>query len=186
VNWKENTGVCVELNKEQQIDLMGVDGMQMPTHIVAVGGIVENEEGKILLVKTQHGGWVFPGGQVEVGENLMDALKREVKEESGIYIVINNLIGIYSNTAIHKWYDGITDVPTKLMLDYACTSVGGELSVSEETSDSRWVEKEKVLDLISGPAYRTRFEAYLNFCGSVTYMEYVTHPEFEPKLSRQI
>ena len=164
-------------------DFMGVGYMQMPTHIVAVGGIVENEEGKILLVKTQHGGWVFPGGQVEVGENLLDALSREVKEESGIDIAINNLIGIYSNTAIHKWYDGITDVPTKLMMDYACTYVGGELSVSEETSDSRWVEKEKVLDLISGPAYRTRFEAYLNFGGSIHYMEYVTHPVFELKLN---
>lgn len=160
--------------------------MQMPTHIVAVGGIVENEEGEILLVKTQHGGWVFPGGQVEVGENLPDALCREVKEESGIEIEIKDLVGIYSNTAIHKWYDGITDVPTKLMLDFACVSVGGELSVSEETSDSRWVEKEKVLDLISGPAYRTRFEAYLNSSGSVQYMDYVTHPEFEVKLNTLI
>lgn len=48
--------------------------MAMPTHIVAVGGIVEKEQGHVLLVKTQHGGWVFPGGQVEVGENLIDAL----------------------------------------------------------------------------------------------------------------
>jgi 8-oxo-dGTP diphosphatase len=160
--------------------------MQMPTHIVAVGGIVENDEGKILLVKTQHGGWVFPGGQVEVGENLLEALSREVKEESGIEIEIKNLIGIYSNTAIHKWYDGITDVPTKLMLDYACKSAGGELGVSEETTDSRWVEKEEVLDLISNPAYRTRFDAYLNFSGSVQYMEYVTHPEFELKVNRII
>jgi len=32
----------------------------MPTHIVAVSGIVENEQGQVLLVKTQHGGWVWP------------------------------------------------------------------------------------------------------------------------------
>ena len=36
----------------------------MPTHIVATGGIVEDNAGNILLVKTYHGGWVFPGGQV--------------------------------------------------------------------------------------------------------------------------
>jgi 8-oxo-dGTP diphosphatase len=48
--------------------------MAMPTHIVAVGGFVENVQGEILLVQTQHNGWVFPGGQVEVGENLTDAL----------------------------------------------------------------------------------------------------------------
>jgi ADP-ribose pyrophosphatase YjhB (NUDIX family) len=94
--------------------------MAMPMHIVAVGGIVENENGEILLVKTRNGGWVFPGGQVEVGENLEDALKREIKEESGIDINVTNLIGVYSNTGIHKWYDGVTDVPTKLMLDFVC------------------------------------------------------------------
>ncbi|RLQ92295.1 NUDIX hydrolase [Falsibacillus albus] len=160
--------------------------MEMPTHIIAVGGIVENEEGKILLVKTIHGGWVFPGGQVEVGENLMDALIREVKEESGIDINVSNLIGMYSNTCIHKWYDGVTDVPTKLMLDYACRPVGGELCTSEETSESCWVEKEKVLNMIEAEAIRTRFEAFLNFDGHVQYMEYVTRPEFNLKLSRTV
>ena len=108
--------------------------MIMPTHIVAVGGIVENEEQEILLVKTIHGGWVFPGGQVEVGENLMDALYREVYEESGIDILIVNLIGIYSNTGMYKWLDGKTDVPTKVMMDFICQPIGGELAVSEETT----------------------------------------------------
>lgn len=105
--------------------------MAMPTHIVAVGGFVENEQGHILLVKTQHGGWVFPGGQVEIGENLLDALIREIKEESGIDIVVSHVVGIYSNTGIHKWHDGITDVPTKLMMDFVCKPVGGTLGTSE-------------------------------------------------------
>lgn len=37
--------------------------MEMPTHIVAVGGFVENEQDQISLVKTRHGGRVFQGGQ---------------------------------------------------------------------------------------------------------------------------
>ncbi|MFJ8064599.1 NUDIX hydrolase [Psychrobacillus sp. NPDC096426] len=160
--------------------------MVMPTHIVAVGGIVEDEQGNILLVKTHHGGWVFPGGQVEVGENLMDALIREIQEESGIDVVVSNLIGVYSNTGIHKFYDGVTDVPTKLMLDYECKPVGGELAISEETSESRWIAKEKVLDLVTAPAIRTRYKAYLEFDGKINYMEYVTHPTFEIKLNRTV
>ncbi|MGE7925042.1 NUDIX hydrolase [Viridibacillus arvi] len=160
--------------------------MEMPTHIVAVGGIVEDEHGNILLVKTIHGGWVFPGGQVEVGENLMDALIREVKEESGIDITVSNLIGVYSNTSTHKWYDGITDVPTKLMLDYRCKPVGGELATSEETSESCWVAKDKVMEYFTKTAFRTRYEAYLNFDGNIKYMEYVTDPEFEIKLNRTV
>jgi 8-oxo-dGTP diphosphatase len=160
--------------------------MVMPTHIVAVGGIVENEHGEILLVKTHHGGWVFPGGQVEIGENLEDALIREVKEESGIDISVSSLIGVYSNTGVHKWYDGVTDVPTKLMLDFVCKLLGGELAISDEASESKWVEKEKVLDLVTATAIRIRYQAYLNFDGIVNYMEYVTKPKFELKLNRTI
>ncbi|BFH14276.1 NUDIX hydrolase [Paenibacillus melissococcoides] len=145
--------------------------MTMPTHIVAVGGIVENEQGHILLVKTQHEGWVFPGGQVEAGENLIDALCREIKEESGIDVEVSRLIGVYSNTGTYKWHDGVTDVPTKLMLEYTCTAVGGQLSTSEEISDVRWLAKEHVLDLIAEPAIRTRYQAYLDADGRINYIQ---------------
>jgi 8-oxo-dGTP diphosphatase len=160
--------------------------MAMPTHIVAVGGIVENEHGEILLVKTRNGGWVFPGGQVEEGENLEDALIREIKEESGIDISVTSLIGVYSNTGTHKWYDDVTDVPTKLMLDFVCKPLGVGLSISDETSESKWVEKEKVLNIVTAPAIITRYKAYLDFEGNVNYMEYVTKPQFEVKVNRNI
>lgn len=165
---------------------MEANSMTMPTHIVAVGGVVENEKGEILLVKTHDGGWVFPGGQVEVGENLMDALIREVKEESGIDVDVLDLIGVYSNTRTHKWYDGVTDVPTKVMLDFTCQSTGGELSTSEETSESGWVARDQVLDFITAPAIRTRYQAYLDFDGRPLYMDYVTRPEFQINMSRNI
>ena len=158
----------------------------MPTHIVAVGGIVEDVDENILLVKTIDGGWVFPGGQVEVGENLMDALCREIKEESGIEVVVAQMVGVYSNTGMYKWYDGVTDVPTKVMFDYVCKPVGGKLGTSEETTESGWIAKDKVLDMITAPAIRTRYQAYLDFDGQVRYMEYVTNPQFELKLNRTV
>ncbi|GAA0338002.1 NUDIX domain-containing protein [Bacillus carboniphilus] len=160
--------------------------MSMPTHIVACGGIIEDNKGNILLVKTHHGGWVFPGGQVEVGENLIDGLMREVKEESGIDIEVSRLIGVYSNTVTYKGYDGVTDIPTKVMMDFVGTPIGGELTTSEETTESKWVPKNEVLDFITAPAIQTRFKAYLEFTGDVQYMEYVTRPEFTVKLDRKI
>ncbi|WP_054940189.1 NUDIX hydrolase [Paenibacillus ihuae] len=160
--------------------------MAMPVHIVAVGGIVENEHGEILLVKTFHGGWVFPGGQVESGENLLDALIREIREESGIETEVSHLIGVYSNTGMYKWHDGVTDVPTKVMLDYVCRLVGGELAVSEETSESCWTAKENVLNMITSAAIRTRYQAYLDFKGQVAYMAYETRPEFTVSVTRHI
>ena len=48
----------------------------IPVHIIAVTGIVINENNEILMVKNHHRGWEFPGGQVEVGENVIDAVKR--------------------------------------------------------------------------------------------------------------
>ena len=59
---------------------MGETERFMPTHIVAAAGIVVNSNGEILLVKNNRRGWEFPGGQVEVSENVIDAVKREIME----------------------------------------------------------------------------------------------------------
>ncbi|MFB5763717.1 NUDIX hydrolase [Paenibacillus medicaginis] len=162
--------------------------MQFPTHIVSAGGIVEDGRGNILLVKAHDDGWVYPGGIIEIGENLMNGVIREIKEESGIDAKVSYLISVVSNTAIHKWYDGVTDVPTKVMFDFLCKAVGGELATSAETSECRWVPKEQVLDLITLPAIRMRYQAYLNYTGSVNYIEYVTAKtsECDVKLQRKV
>jgi len=169
-------------------DFSGGAGMSFPTHIVSAGGIVEDGKGNILLVKAHDDGWVYPGGITEVGENLIDGVIREIQEESGIIVTVSHLISIVSNTAIHKWYDGETDVPTKVMFDFVCRAAGGELTVSEETSECRWVPKDQVLDWITLPGIRKRYEAYLNFNGSVNYLEYVTaaSTELDVKLHRHI
>lgn len=158
----------------------------MPTHIVAAAGVVENDKGEILLVKTYHGGWVFPGGQVEVGENIIDAVIREIKEESGINVIVKKLFAISSNTAINKGYNGVKEVPTKIMMDFICTYIDGNLCTSDENSESCWVKKDEVLDMITAPAIRERFQAYLDYDSNVQYLAYVTQPQFDLKVSRKI
>ncbi|WP_311200736.1 NUDIX domain-containing protein [Paenibacillus sp. p3-SID867] len=102
--------------------------MSFPTHIVSAGGIVEDGNGNILLVKAHDDGWVYPGGITEVGENLIYGVIREINEESGIEAIVSHLISVVSNTAIHKWYDGETDVPTKVMFDFVCKAGGWSVS----------------------------------------------------------
>src|SRR3989338_218357 len=82
--------------------------MKHPLHIVAVGTLVENKRGQFLLVKTEWRGWEMPGGQVEKGEDVISALKREVIEESSIDIEIKKLAAVYSSVS----------KPPKVILDF--------------------------------------------------------------------
>ena len=103
--------------------------MVHPKHIVAVSGLIRHPNGKILLIRSPRRGWEFPGGQVEEGENLIEALRREIQEESGVTASIGSLVGVYSNTKS----------PTKLMFGFLGDYVSGELRTSDESLETEWV-----------------------------------------------
>ena len=164
-----------------------IDMKEFPTHIVAVDGIIENDKKEILLVKNRHHNqWTVPGGQVEVGENIIDALIREIKEESGIDAVVKQLVCVSSNTGTYQGHSGHGIAPTKVMFGFTCTYVGGELCESDETAEPCWVSKDCIFDFITAPMLIERFNAYLNFKGEVQYLEYLTRPEYNLKLKRFI
>jgi ADP-ribose pyrophosphatase YjhB (NUDIX family) len=94
------------------------DTMNQPRHIVAVAGLVTNAEDRILMIRGPRRGWEFPGGQVEEGESLIDALKREIDEETGIQVEVGKLVGVYSNLKAHI-----------VVCDFLCTPISG-LSLS--------------------------------------------------------
>jgi 8-oxo-dGTP diphosphatase len=68
----------------------------MPT--LGVFAAIFDKEGRILCVRMNYGthAWTTPGGRVELGESPLDALKREVLEESGLEVVPKELVGVYS------------------------------------------------------------------------------------------
>lgn len=151
----------------------------MPTHIVAAGGVVVNDEGKILLVKNSYRDvWEYPGGQIEVGENLIEGLQREIREESGIEVEVRELFCIASNTSKYPGHSGVKEVPTKVMLDFICRPIGGVEHTSDETCEVGWFTPEEAQSMIGAPALRERFQAYLDYQGRPIYMAYVTHPAF--------
>ena len=160
--------------------------MAWPTHIVAAGGYVFDKNGNILIVKTKNRGWDCTGGQIEVGESIEEGVLREVLEESGIYASVRCLVGIYSNVGQHLFYDGITPVPTKVMMDFICDYIDGEPTVSDETSEVIWVPKNKVLTYITSPAALLRLKNVIEFEGRIHYCSYVTKPEFHILSSRLV
>jgi len=160
--------------------------MAFPTHIVAAAGYVFDKEGNLLMIKTRHRGYDATGGQIEEGEDLEAGLLREIMEESGVQAKVKCLCAVYSNVGQYVFYDGVTPVPTKVMFDFICEYESGECRTSEESSEVIWVPREKVLDYISNPALRYRFEKILNFEGKVTYASFVTRPEFQVLTERHI
>jgi ADP-ribose pyrophosphatase YjhB (NUDIX family) len=91
---------------------------------VAVGTIIRDDEGRIVLVKRAiepgYGKWVFPGGYVDRGEEVLIAAVREAREESGLDIRIDALVNVYS-------YSG-----APVVIVYAATVTGGCLACDDE------------------------------------------------------
>ncbi|MBH1939744.1 NUDIX hydrolase [Mobilitalea sibirica] len=160
--------------------------MGWPTHIVAAAGYVFDNKGNILIVKTHHRGWDSTGGQIEEGENIEEGVLREILEESGVKAQIKCLCGIYSNVGKHLFYDGVTSVPTKVMMDFICEYIDGDLTCSNETSEVIWVPKEDALSYITSPAQIYRFKNALDFNGKVVYSSYISKPEFKVLSQRYI
>lgn len=73
-----------------------------PKHILSVSGYITNRDGEVLLVRNFHRSdtMEMPGGQVEEGETLEEAILREVFEETGIKVNLHGITGIYQNVTI--------------------------------------------------------------------------------------
>lgn len=71
-----------------------------PLHSVSVAGAVIREDGRMLVIKRRdNGNWEPPGGVLELDETPQDGVVREVLEETGIYVEVEQLTGVYKNMA---------------------------------------------------------------------------------------
>ena len=140
--------------------------MNHPKHIVAVSGLISHPKGQVLLIRSPRRGWEFPGGQVEEGEDLIEALQRKIKEESGANTSIGSLVGVYSNIL----------PPSKVMFGFLGEYVNGELTTSDESIETKWVERDSILDKVTNPIVHDRIKDMLDFNGKTIYRVYATNP----------
>lgn len=107
--------------------------------IVGVGGVIF-KEGRVLLAKRDQdpgkGLWSLPGGAVELGETLVEALKREIWEELSITIEVCGLVRLLDRII----YDEENRVRFHYVIaDYWGWMVSGGLQARSDVSDARWI-----------------------------------------------
>lgn len=121
--------------------------MSAPKHIVSAAAIVLNEKNELLLIKGPRRGWEMPGGQVEEGESLTDAVIRETKEESGIDIKVVKFCGIFQNI------EG--SICNTLFLG---KPIGGQLTTSPESLEVGFFPLNEALEMVTWKNFRQRIE----------------------------
>ncbi len=117
---------------------------------VGVGAILVDQDGKIFLSrrgqnsKNERGLWEFPGGAVELGERMADALKREMAEEYGIEIEVGELLDVVDHILPAEGQHWIS--PT-----FICKITKGEPKIiePEKCSEIGWFEVDKIPENLS-------------------------------------
>ena len=130
--------------------------------VVAATAFVQDESGRILLVRRSDNGlWAMPGGGMDVGERVADAVVRETREETGYGVEVVDLIGVYSDPAHVMAYDD-GEVRQQFALAFRCRLVEGEAQPSSETPELRWATVEELDHLEIHPSIRLRIGHGLN------------------------
>ncbi|MDO8567992.1 MAG: NUDIX domain-containing protein [Dehalococcoidales bacterium] len=115
--------------------------------IIGVGAIIEDESGRVLLVKHKpdrggywQGKWICPGGALELGETIEEGIKREVKEETRLDIDLleplspfDRIVKMDDQVLLHVVY-----------IDYRARLAGGELKPQSDIGEAIWVQKERI------------------------------------------
>ena len=103
------------------------------------------ERGKVLLAHRRDiDWWNLPGGGMESGETVEEAMKREVHEETGLEVAIEKLVGVYSKPQ-----------KDEVVLALRCRAVGGTLTATEESRECRFFDPD-TMPINTLPKHRQR------------------------------
>lgn len=110
--------------------------------VTAVGAFLFDREGRVLLVQRakapSEGLWSVPGGRIERGETLAQAVAREIREETGLVAEVGPLVGVIERIADDYHF---------VILDYLAHAVGGELAAGSDARAARFVDDSELAQL---------------------------------------
>ncbi len=111
-----------------------------PMHPILGVGAVIFDAGAVLLVRRGHspleGVWTLPGGTVELGETLREAVGREVHEETGLRVEVGPLVEVVD--LFSRGSDGRVE-HHHVVADFLCRPTGGVLAAATDAADAAWV-----------------------------------------------
>ena len=120
---------------------------EYPAHPVVGVGAVVVRDGKALIIKRGHeprkGEWSLPGGLLELGESLHDAVRREIKEETSLDIEVGPVIETFDR--VHRDDDGKIRYHF-VIVDFVCWPDGGEAVPGSDAEGVAWVTAEEIDD----------------------------------------
>jgi 8-oxo-dGTP diphosphatase len=112
--------------------------------IVSVGAVIVDGD-RVVLIRRGHpprqGEWSLPGGRVELGETLVEALCREMREEVGLEVEVGPIVETFDR--IHRDAEGQVRYHF-VIVDFLCRPAGGVLRAGDDASDARWATLEDV------------------------------------------
>ncbi len=109
--------------------------------MVGVGGVVIHRNRALLIRRGGEplkGEWSIPGGLVELGEELAEGVRRELKEETGLEVEPLEVIDVFDRIM----REGRRVRYHFVIVDYACRLKGGRLRPASDVLDARWVWRE--------------------------------------------
>ena len=136
------------------------EGSAIAGPVVTVGAIVERDDGRILLFRTHkwRGLLGLPGGKVERGEALEDALRREILEETGLSIEEIRFVTVQDSIDSPEFFR-----PSHMiLLNYHCRTHGSEVKRNAEAEASLWVTPAEALAMDLNAPTRRLVERWLS------------------------
>ncbi|MFD6759144.1 NUDIX hydrolase [Streptomyces roseolus] len=124
--------------------------------VPSVTVVVRDDHGRLLLIhKTDNDLWALPGGGHDIGERIGDTAVREVEEETGIRVEVDNIVGLYTDPDHVLAYDD-GEVRQQFSICFRAHPVGGALQTSSESKEVRWVDPADIDGLDIHPSMRLR------------------------------
>jgi len=124
--------------------------------VPSVVAIVTNDRGHLLLIhRTDNDLWALPGGAHDPGEFIAGSVVREVREETGYDVEVQELTGTYTNPNHRIAYDD-GEVRQQFSIAFRARLVGGEARTSSESRAIEWVPIEELQHLAMHPSMRLR------------------------------